>query len=317
MKRSFVILTSLLLSFTLFSQDLEKGIKLYKEGKLDAAKSSLKPIRSKDSSYEKAQYYLGRIAFDQNKYGDAVDYFKEAIDENEKSSDYYTWLGNSYGRLAQNSSKLRQGFIAPKIKKNYEKAVGLDSKNLDAYWGLVEYYTQAPAIMGGSWEKAASSANSILKFDKKEGYRALATVYQRQEKPLEAEQAYLKLVELAPEYNMTLATFYQSNAMYDKAFANFEKIYAESAENTGALYQVGKTSALSGQKTSRGIEALETYMTIEVKKGTPSHSAAKMRLAMIYEKMGNKSKAKELYTASLDEDPTMTLAKEGLKRLKK
>lgn len=317
MKRSVLSLALLLLSFTLYSQNLTKGIDLFKQGKLDAAKSSLKSIKSKSSDYEKAQYYLGRIAFDQNKFGDAVDYFKEAIDENDKSSDYYTWLGNSYGRLAQNSSKIRQGFIAPKIKKNYEKAVSFDAENLDAHWGLVEYYTQAPAFMGGSWEKAENSANNILKFNEKEGHRALVTVYLRQEKNQEAEQAYMKLVEIAPDFNMAFATFYQNTGAFDKAFDLFEKIYAESEENIGALYQVGKTSALSGQKTDRGIEALELYLNMEVKEGTPSHAGAKMRLAMIYEKLGNKNKAKSLYTQALKDEPEMEQAKAGLKRLKK
>lgn len=316
MLRSLFSLALLCLSFFAFSQNLQQGIDQYRKGQLDAAKSSLKDIKSKSSEYGKAQYYLGRIAFDQNDFSDAIDYFKEAVDEEDENSDYYTWLGNSYGRLAQNSGKIRQGFLAPKIKKNYEKAVKFDDQNLDAYWGLVEYYTQAPAIMGGSWEKAAKSANSILAFDKKEGHRALATVYQRQEKVELAEEQYLKLVALDSAHAMTLGTFYQSHKKFNKAFDLFEGMYKQDNQNTGALYQIGRTSALSGLRTEAGIKALESYMTFEVKQGTPSYAAAKMRMAMIYEKTGNTTKARELYQASLDEDPTMQLARDGLKRLK-
>ena len=316
MFRSLFSLALLCCSLLSFAQQLQQGIEQYKKGRLDAAKTSLKRIKSKSQEYEKAQYYLGRIAFDQNDFSDAIDYFKEAVDEDQDNADYYTWLGNAYGRLTQNSGKIRQGFLAPKIKKNYEKAVKFDSLNLDAHWGLIEYYTQAPAIMGGSWEKAEKSANDILAFNKKEGHRALATVYIRQEETDRAEEQYLKLVALDSQYAISLGTFYQNHQKYDKAFDLFEKLYNRDAENTGALYQIGRTSALSGLKAEDGIKALENYLAVEVKEGTPSHAAANMRLAMIYEKLGNTAKAKALYRASLDEDPTMQLARDGLKRLK-
>lgn len=312
------ILITLLFSITLSTtaQNLNEGIRLYKDGQLDNAKAELKGYKSKSPEYEKAQYYLGRIAFDQEELSDAIDHFKEAIEKNDQSADYYTWLGNAYGVYAQSASKIRQGFLAPKIRKNYEKAVALDPKSLDAQWGLIEYYTQAPGFMGGSMEKATETANVIMTFNEREGYRALATVYQRDEKYTEAEQAFIKLVAMDSNYATSLGTFYQNRGMYDKAFAHFEKMRSEQPENTNAIYQIGRTSALSGLQTQKGIDALEKYMTLELQEGSPSYAAAKMRLAMIYEKMGNKAKAKSLYQASLDEDPKMRLAKEGLKRVK-
>ena len=276
----------------------------------------MREVRSKSPQYEKAQYYLGRIAFDQEDYSDAIDYFKETIKKNDKNADYYAWLGNAYGVYTQNASKLRQGILAPKIKKNYEKAVAIDSKNLDAQWGLIEYYTQAPGFMGGSMEKALATANTVMTFNEKEGYRALSTVYQRDEKYDEAEIAFVKLVALDSNYTTALGTFYQGREMFDKAFTLFQKLKISEPDNTNALYQIGRTSALSGQEADKGIEALETYMTLPIQNEAPSYAAAKMRLAMIYEKQGNKAKAKSLYQASLKEDPKMQLAKDGLKRVK-
>lgn len=316
MKRSFLIILLSSLTIHSFAQDLQKGIQLYKEGKLKEAKANLEDYSSKDEAYEKARYYLGRIAFDQEEYSNAIDYFKDAIKKNDQSADYYAWLGNAYGVYTQNISKIRQGMVAPKIKKNYEKAVAIDPENLDAQWGLIEYYTQAPRMMGGSMEKATATANVILSFNKKEGYRALATVYQRDEKYIEAEKAFIELVALDSNYATSLGTFYQTREMYDKAFLHFEKMSASQPENTNAIYQIGRTSALSGLQPEKGIKSLETYMTLELQEGSPSYAAAKMRLAMIYEKMGNKAKAKALYEASLNEDPKMQLAKEGLKRVR-
>lgn len=316
MLRSIIFTALFFTSASLLSQNLDTAIKQFNKGELTKAKSYLETVKSRSDDYEKAQYYLGRIAFDEKEYSDAIDYFKEAVDENENNADYYAWLGNAYGVYTQGVSKIRQGFLAPKIKNNYEKAVAIDPQNLDAQLGLIEYYTQAPSIVGGSIDKALETAKTILTFNKKEGYLALSNVYQIQKKYEEAEQALINLVAIDSMYATSLGTFYQNREMFDKAFSFFENLQISQPENTNAIYQFGRTSALSGKRPEEGKKSLEKYMTLEIQNGSPSYAAAKMRLAMIYEKKGDKVKAKALYQESLKEDPTMQLSKDGLKRLK-
>lgn len=316
MVRSILSISLLFISVSLFSQNLQTAISQYDKGESAEAKSFFKTVKSRSSDYEKAQYYLGRIAFKEEEYSDAIDYFKEAIDENDKSADYYAWLGNAYGVYTQSVNKIRQGFLAPKIKKSYEKAVAIDPKNLEAQLGLIEYYTQAPSIVGGSLEKALETAKTILTFNEKEGYLALSNVYQRDKKYDKAQSALVKLVAIDSTYAISLGTFYQDRELFEKAFSHFEQMRSSQPDNPNALYQIGRTSALSGLRAEQGKKALETYMTLEIQNGSPSYAAAKMRLAMIYEKAGDQAKAKGLYRASLDEDPNMQLAKDGLKRLR-
>ncbi|MFY0594508.1 tetratricopeptide repeat protein [Roseivirga sp.] len=316
MKRSIIYISLVLLSTSGIAQNLQEAIKLYNNGESKSAKGILQEVKSRSADYEEAQYYLGRIAFDADDYSKAIDHFKTIIKRNDQNSDYFTWLGNAYGVYAQNSSKIRQGFIAPKIRKNYEKAIAIDPQNLDAQKGLIQYYTQAPSFMGGSVDKALVTANTIKSFNEKEGYLALSTVYQKKEEYGKAEEALIKLVSLDSRYATSLGTFYQNQKMYDKAFKHFVALQVAQPENTNALYQFGRTSALSGEKTELGIQSLERYLTLPIQEGAPSYAAAKMRLGMIYEKMGNKPKAKKYYNDSLKDDPKMQLAKEGLKRIK-
>lgn len=310
-------LALLFCSLLAFSQSLDEGIRLYKNQQLDQASKALKVIKSSDPAYAEARFYLGRVAFDQEEYDDARDYFREATKANGKKADYYTWLGNAIGTVAQDASKLRQASLAPKIKNAYVKAVELDPKSLDAQWGLVQFYTQAPGFMGGSWDKAEVAAKAIAQIDPLEGHDALATVYLRKEEPELAEKEYVAAASIAPNRLGNLGVFYQNQQWYDKAFATFQKAFKQFPENMSLLYQVGRTSALSGTRPELGITSLEQYMAqTEAEKASPSHAAAKMRLAMIYEKEGNQAKARTLYQASLAEDPEMELAKEGLKRVK-
>ncbi len=301
----------LFLSGTIMAQSQSRGIELYNDGKLDEAQSFF----SKDQSSETSIYYLGRIAFDKEEFRKAADYFEEAIEINQKS-DYYTWLGNSLGSYTNEVNFFRKGILAPKIKSAYEKAVELDARNIDAHWGLIEYYTQAPSVMGGSFEKAEETANAIKKVDVLEGHSALATVYTRQDEHDKAEKEYIAAAELDKSRLLNLGFYYQRREAYDKAFSAFESAYENDEDNLGALYQIGRTSALSGKKTEKGISSLQKYLAIEWKKGTPSHAGALMRLGMIYEKTGDKSKAISHYEKSLAKDPEMEEAKKGLNRLK-
>ncbi len=305
-----------LMASSVLAQNYADAINYYENKQPVKSERILKAVDENSKNYADAQFYLGRIAFDQEDYDAAEEYFEEAIDQNDSNSDYHLWLGNTFGVVAGNSNVFKQGLLAPKIKSEYERAVELNPKSIDALWGLIEYYTQAPGFMGGSWEKALDMANKIGKVDLLQGYLARAVVYRREEKFQLAEKEYVAASKLDPAYNLNLGSFYQNREEYDKAFETYEALSLNNDHKLNAIYQYGKTSALSGKNTEKGITYLKEYLNNEPKKNSPSHAGARMRLGMIYEKTGQKSKAIDYYSQSLKEDPDMKQAKEGLKRLR-
>lgn len=317
MKTLFYSIVLLVTTHLVQGQNVKKAIDLYENDKSSQAAKILKSVDSDSEDYGESQFYLGRIAFDAEDFDQAQDYFEEAIEIDENSSKYYLWLGNTIGSIAQDANFFKQGILAPQIKNAYERAVELDPKNIDAHWGLVEYYTQAPGVMGGSWEKAEQTAKIIYTLDKVQGHNALATVYLRQEKFTLAEKEYIKAAKLDQRFVFTLGYFYQNQKTFNKAFEVFENELRKNSDNRAALYQIGRTSALSGERTELGLKSLNEYLNQPSKKNEPSHAAALMRKAMIYEKVGETSKAQTHYKESLAKDPEMQLAKEGLERLSK
>jgi tetratricopeptide (TPR) repeat protein len=317
MKTHFYSLLFIFSAHLVFGQDVQKAIGLYETNKLTEASKILRTIGENSPKYEKSQFYLGRIAFDNEDFVQAQEFFEEVVELNGNSSEYQYWLGNAMGRLAQESNFFKQGILAPQIKSAYERSVELDPKNIDASWGLVEYYTLAPGVMGGSWEKAEKTARAIYVLDKLQGHNALATVYLRQEKFSLAEQEYIKASKLDQRFVFTLGYFYQNQKTFNKAFEVFENEVRKNPENIAALYQIGRTSALSGERPDLGIRSLNEYLNQPINDDIPSHSAALMRKGMIYEKIGETTKAKTYYSQSLAKDSEMNLAKEGLDRLSK
>lgn len=312
------VIIFLLISCSVWAQsNVEKAKTLYEARKYDEAEKLLKGIPEKSTEYGAAQYYLGRVSFDKKEYDDAAEYFEEATEADPKQADYFDWLGNTYGTIAQSANMFKQGILAPKMKRAWEKAIELDAKNLNARTSLIQYYLQAPGFMGGSVDKAKEVAKQIVSLNAAEGHRQLGAIYVHEKKIAEAEKEFQEAVKINADYVSVLANFYTNQKQYDKAFAMFEEALKKNPDDYVSVYQVGKTAALSGQRLDRGEECLKKYLTHTPAQNEPTHAGANMRLAQIKEKRGNKAEAKKLFETALRLDGNLKEAKEGLERVSK
>lgn len=275
-----------------------------------------KSIKEGQTGFADAQYYLGRISFNDEKWDEAAEYLEKAISVNQSVADYHYWLGNTYGSQAQDANFFKQGILAPKIKAEFEKTVQLDPQNIDAYRGLISFYSQAPGVMGGSWEKAHECADQIKKIRLADGCRAKAGIYVRQENFSAAETEWKDAVKADPGLFPGLINFYSSQKKYSLAFRELDDALKKDPVNMMHAYQYGRTSALSGERLDKGEVYLKQYLDYKPKENEPSLAGANMRLAQIREKKGDKTEAKKLFQIAYQLDPKLKEAKEGLDRLK-
>jgi len=87
-------------------------------------------------------------------YQSALDRIQQAVALEPANSGFQHLLGKCYGRLAERANPLSAYSLAKKTRAALEKAVELDSSNVEALKDLMEYYRQAPGFLGGSKEKA-------------------------------------------------------------------------------------------------------------------------------------------------------------------
>ncbi len=301
------------------AQNLGEGKKLFEQKKFADAKKQLAAIDDDKPDYAAAQYYLGRIAFEEKKYDDASEFFEEAIDKNDKVAEYHYWLGAAYGTEASDANMIRKGILASKIKNAFEKCVALDPKHIAAMSGLVEFYLQAPSMMGGSMEKAVEMAKKIKAVDKPMGATTLANIYLKQNNHAEAEKEMTDLLKTDPNNAnlvLGLGNVYLVSKKYQQGIDLYENFLKQNSSNMSITYQLGKFAAISGLVLDRGEACLKNYITNhKPAKSEPSHGGAYFRLGMIYEKRGNKAEAKKNYETSLKLDPDFKDAKEALKRV--
>ncbi|MEY4604139.1 MAG: hypothetical protein RIT43_1431, partial [Bacteroidota bacterium] len=87
---------------------IEKGKSLFNEGKVRDALVQFRQASVKDPNNWRGAYWVGQCHYQQNNYGLALKYAKEAVelDKNEVDKDVYELLGRSYHRIGNIDSAL-------------------------------------------------------------------------------------------------------------------------------------------------------------------------------------------------------------------
>src|SRR6185369_4443450 len=116
-----------------------------------------------------------------------------------RNSEIQLWLGRAFGRLAETSSFISAPGYASHCRQAFERAVELDSKNLEAWNDLFAYYLDAPGFLGGGLDKAETVAAKISALNEAEGHFARAQLAEHRKDFEGAEKELRRAVELAPQ----------------------------------------------------------------------------------------------------------------------
>jgi Tfp pilus assembly protein PilF len=227
------------------------------------------------------------------------------------------WLGNVYGRQAQEASIFKQMSLATDTRKELERAVQLDPNYVDARLVLMEYYLIAPSMVGGDRDKAQQQAVEIRKRDAVDGHRAFARIAMIDKKPEVARAEYLAAVREQP--NSARAHYWlgvfllTTDKNFKGALDEFDAATRHDATYMPAWFQVGHAVALLGNDFARGEQALQKFLA--AKPDDPPPARAHYWLGMIYEKQGKRNEARAQYQTALRMLPKQKDATEALKRV--
>jgi Tfp pilus assembly protein PilF len=261
----------------------------------------------------------GRAAMNRGDTDAAVDLLEKAVAQSPRSAEAHFYLGSAYGAKAQSSGMFGAATYAGKVKDEFEQAVALNLKYVDARFGLVEFYAAAPGFMGGSFDKALDQARAIKTIDPIMGHRAYAFIYAAQKKSDLAKKEYLDAIREQPRSAKAHSFLGQYLANTEKnygvAFAELETALKVDPSYMPPFYHLGRTASLANANLARGEEGLKKYLTYTPKENEPALANAHYFLGTIYEKEGKKAEAKQSYQAALKLNPSHKKAAEALKGL--
>jgi tetratricopeptide (TPR) repeat protein len=228
------------------------------------------------------------------------------------------WLGNAYGMQINNVGMISKMGMAPKLRDAFEKTVQLDPDNLDAREALLQYYLQAPSVVGGGKDKAQAQAREIAKRDPARGHLAQVQIHLSDKNNAAALKSYESAYAAKPSdanIRLALGVAYQQASRWNDAFKHFRAWVAQDAKAGVAWYQIGRTSALSGQLLDEGIGALKKYLGMPHAGNEPQNQNAYYRLGQLYAKAGRKAEAKAAFQSALKLEPGYKEAKTELSKL--
>jgi tetratricopeptide (TPR) repeat protein len=321
-KPALILATILIIATPLPAQvapTLGAAVELYDAKRFDEASRVFEQLARQKQSEAVALQYLGRIALQRNNPEAAVGRLERSIAIDSSNAESHYWLAQAYGRQAMGAGKLQQVGLARKAKAAFESAVRHDPRHVNARFGLMEFYLIAPGIMGGSVEKAKHEAREIRRIDPLAGTRAAARIHLYEKNYDAAEKEYLEAQRLHPEnrdLRFGLGLFYVQRENYPRALAVFDEMLGRNANDAGAIYQIGRVAAVSGQNLDRGAEFLKRYLQTTPQGEDPPHSAAWFRLGQVHQKSGRAADARVAFRKTLELDPNHKGATEALKTLR-
>jgi Flp pilus assembly protein TadD len=234
-----------------------------------------------DGSREAAVLALaGKSYFLAGDYKNASEMLEKAVELAPSNSGYHHWLGKAYGRRAETSSFLTAPRWASKCRQSFEKAVELDGKNIEAMSDLMEYYLEAPGILGGGQDKAAAMAERIGALDEVEKHYAQARLAEKRKQYVEAEKHLRKAMELAPgELGrvLDLAKFLARRGRVQESDQMFERASKLAPDHPKLLYARAEVYVEDKRNLAEARRLLERYIKAQLTPDDPPrHEAVKL-----------------------------------------
>ena len=176
MKKCYSLWLFFVITTSVFSQTKEEqAIQLYEQKSLKASQQLFEEILEQDPKNERAQEYLGSIAFEFQEYEKSAAYVKPLMEKYPKVARFHFKYAGAIGLYAQNN-KMKAMFLLDDIKEHFHKAADLDKTFVDARMALVQLYLELPGMFGGSKDKALFYAKEVQALDVKAGAEAMRLI---------------------------------------------------------------------------------------------------------------------------------------------
>jgi tetratricopeptide (TPR) repeat protein len=243
----------------------------------------------------------------------AIEHLERAVGLDHTNAEYHYMLAEAYMANYQIAGLTRMPFLASEVREHLELAVKYGPTVVEYREALVEYYAIAPAILGGSYQKAYEQAREIAKLDPYLGYLAQASIYVEEGEGEKALDAYRKAIRTRPaawQAYQRLGTHYLNELDTDQAIAMFMK-YVEAAPDQAESY---RHLGMAYQQKRMYSEAINAFRKALEK--DPSIAPLVFRIAQLHEFQGNKRDACEHYQRYLSMVPSGKAADDARVKVK-
>jgi tetratricopeptide (TPR) repeat protein len=260
------------------------------QGRADHALEVLQPATQANQNDAEAEQLLCRLALQLERWDEAVSACGKAVALDGSSSNNHLWYGRALGEKADRVSFIKAYGLGKRVKTEFETAVALDPRNAEALSDLGEYYTEAPAIVGGGKDKAEVVASKLDNVDRARAEELRGRIAASNKDKDAAVRHFHEAVasaERPANYWMVLASFYQKqNDLLHMQEAIRAGLEAEGARGE-PLVDAAHLLTKSGQDPQTAIRLLREYLASPEKSEDEPAFRVHLLLADLLNKQGD------------------------------
>jgi len=264
------------------AEAVERARAAFETGNYSVAVNTLTAAMSNGPEDPLLHYWALRSYYELHDFEKAVTHGEEAVKLDPANAEYNRWLGRAYGEKAEESHSF---FLARKVKQAFEAAVHLAPANIPARRDLMEFFAEAPWIVGGDKQKAKEQVDAISKMDPTEGHLARGAYFKADKKWKEAEVEYAAVLDSEPrrvESYMEAAQFFEERKDVQRIERAVESASRIDSKDPRLAYYNAVTLILKRNELPTAERLLRSYVAnIPERSDYPSHKAAQEWLSRI------------------------------------
>jgi tetratricopeptide (TPR) repeat protein len=303
MSRLFSLLVLALLAAPAVAGADESVPRLLATGHVDQAIAALDGQIKRSPDDPVAHNLLCRAYFTLGEWDRGISNCEKAVALSPDNSQFHLWLGRIYGEKADRSGFMTAAGLARRVRDEFEKAVHLNPKSVDARSDLAEFYLEAPGIVGGGRDKAQREADSLLSLDPARAHWVTARISEKRKDYPNAEKEYRSAIEASggnASSWLNLGLFYRHRERWDEMEDALLHVRSASLDRPDALVDAAEILIHSQRNLPEAVQLLHAYL----KSGSPVEQAPEFKvhylLGSANEKLGDKHAAAAEYESALE-----------------
>jgi tetratricopeptide (TPR) repeat protein len=273
-------------------------------GRADAAIAKLSEALQSDPNSAEANNMLCRVEFTLQQFNEAAGHCEKAVSLDPQNARYHLWLARTFGERASRASWTSAFSMAKRTREEFETAVKLDPRNIEALSDLGEFYTDAPGVVGGGTDKAEGIAKQLDPIDPSRAHHLRGLIAEKQKDLGAAEKEFKAAISgnRSAVAWTELASFYRRHERWadmESAVASAAAAAAREKQSAQALFNGASILGRSNRRSDLAIKLYESYLASPGKSEEAPAFDALTRLAKVRKQAGDTAGAQRDRAAAL------------------